>query len=259
MKGKAFGSTDIGKVRAKNEDAFLVDTNLGLFIVADGLGGRKAGDAASRGAIEIVSRFIREQSTANSSVERALLRAYRTAALYVYQLSHSKPATQGAMTTLTVLLLKGGRYYIVHVGDTRAYLLRGNTLRQLTTDDTQAQIFVKQGYLTPDQARSHKSRNILTKALGSRPNPKPSFYTGWVKKGDVFFLVSDGLYSHFTDKELKFIISENPPRAAMEEFTERANERGGDDNITGIVVSVEDPGGNFITRLVYSLDRIFVK
>ncbi|MEO0146824.1 MAG: protein phosphatase 2C domain-containing protein [candidate division WOR-3 bacterium] len=259
MRGKAFGSSDIGKVRTRNEDSFLVDTSQGLFIVADGLGGRKAGDAASKGAIEIISRFIKEQSKANSSVERTILRAYRTAALYVYQLAHSKPATQGAMTTLTALLLKGGRYYIVHVGDTRAYLLRGGHLRQLTVDDTQAQIFVKQGYLTPEQARTHKSRNILTKALGSRPNPKPGFYTGWVKKGDIFFLVSDGLYSHFTDDEMKLILSENPPRAAMEEFIRIANERGGDDNITGVIVSVEDPGGNFITRLVYSLDKIFVK
>ncbi|MGB9590205.1 MAG: PP2C family protein-serine/threonine phosphatase, partial [Candidatus Hydrothermia bacterium] len=110
-----------------------------------------------------------------------------------------------------------------------------------------------------EQARTHKSRNILTKALGSRPNPKPSFYTGWVKRGDIFLLVTDGLYSSFTDDEIRKILSENSPRAAMEEFIRLANERGGDDNITGVIVSVDDPGGNFITRLVYSLDRIFVK
>ena len=256
MRGRSFGATDIGRVRPKNEDFFAVEPSIGFFAVADGLGGRRAGDAASRGAIEIMTRYLKERLRFNSSVKRALLGAYKTAARYVYEISHNNPATRGAMTTLTAMLLRGGRYHIVHIGDTRAYLLRRGKLRQITEDHTQAQLFVKQGYLTPEEARHHKSRNILTKALGTRPFPKPSYYSNWVKKGDKFLLASDGLYTHFEDRELAEILASYSPREAVQRLIELANDRGGDDNITAVVVEIIHPGVNWLMRVIYRLDRV---
>ncbi len=240
MRGRFYGITDLGKVRKKNEDAYIINPFTGLFAIADGLGGRKAGDFASNYALEVLDTELQNLLHVEKSPKDALRRAFINTSMAVFQRTSSSLDLKGAMTTLTALLLKNSKWYIAHVGDTRAYLVRGKHLYLLTEDDTKAQLLVRQGALKPDEALNHPSRNVLVRALGSRPIVKPHMYEGFLAKGDRFLLASDGLYSYFDYKELLNYITTYEPKPLLEKLRKEANDRGGEDNLTAVAVEIID-------------------
>jgi serine/threonine protein phosphatase PrpC len=259
MKGRAYGLTDLGKRRAKNEDFFAMDPSIGLFIVADGLGGRMSGDKASYEATQTFIERLKELLNRNYDVKFMLESAFKEASRKAYEISNSDEY-YGAMTTFTALFLHKSKFYLVHVGDTRAYLLRFNRFfYQLTEDDTQAQMLVKKKALSKKDAESHPSKHVLTKALGYKPIIKPKFYSGNLIDGDKFLLCSDGLYIYFSSDELRDILKNYKPKDAVEILTKLANDRGGEDNITAIVVEVLKSETNFITYMKFFMEGFLGK
>lgn len=240
MRGRFYGITDLGKVRTRNEDAYIINPFTGLFAIADGLGGRKAGDFASNYALEVLDKELQNLLSIEKKPKEALRKAFINTSMAVFQKTTSSLDLKGAMTTLTAMLLKDSKYYIAHVGDTRAYLLRWGHLYLLTDDDTKAQLLVRQGALKPEEALNHPSRNVLVRALGSKPVVKPHMYEGYIAKGDKFLLASDGLYSYFTYKELLEFLKQYEPKRLLEEMRNEANSRGGEDNLTAVAVEIID-------------------
>lgn len=240
MRGKFYGITDIGRVRNKNEDAYIINPFTGLFAIADGLGGRKAGDFASNYALEILDLELQKTLKTRKNAKQALFEAFLNTSSAVFQKTTSSLDLKGAMTTLTALLLRNSKWYIAHVGDTRAYLLRGKHLYLLTEDDTKAQLMVKQKLIKPREALNHPARNVLVRALGSRPVVRPHMYEGYISKGDKFLLASDGLYSYFSFEELFEYIKNYEPKPLLEKLRDLANERGGEDNLTAVAVEITD-------------------
>ncbi len=254
MKGRAYGSTHVGQKRAKNEDFFAIDFSIGLFVVADGLGGRMSGDKASYEATQTFIETIKENIGKIDDPMQLLEIAFKQASRRAYEISNSEEY-YGAMTTFTALFLRRNRYYVVHVGDTRAYLLRWNRFFvQITEDDTQAQALVKRGALDPKDAEHHPSKHVLTKALGYRPIVRPKLYAGTLVDNDKFLLLSDGAYIYFTNEELKGILQKYSPKDVVELIIKLANDRGGEDNITAVAVHVIESDAN-----IFDLVRAFME
>ncbi|MEO0202384.1 MAG: protein phosphatase 2C domain-containing protein [candidate division WOR-3 bacterium] len=257
MRGRAYGITDLGKKRPKNEDFFAMDPSIGLFIVADGLGGRMSGDKASYEATQTFIEKLKNLINKNNDPKLILESAFKEASKKAYEISNSDEY-YGAMTTFTALFLYKSRYYIVHVGDTRAYLLRANRFFfQITEDDTQAQILVKKRALSPKEAETHPSKHVLTKALGYKPIIRPKLYTGYVMNSDKFLLCSDGLYIYFSQDELRDILKNYKPKETIEILVKLANDRGGEDNITGVAVEIIESDANIINQFKAFLEGVF--
>ena len=234
--------TDIGMIRAGNEDNYYADANQyrGLFIVADGMGGHAAGEVASEMAVQIVSKelaTLRELKgdEAASRVASALRAANRA----IFQRTMQEVDKQGMGTTASVLLLAEDRYLIGQVGDSRIYLLREGTLRQITKDHSYVQEQVDAGFLTPEQARYHPYSNVITRCVGAGEAVEPDVYAGAVRTGDVFLVASDGLTGMVDDRRLQQLLaSKAGPGRIVDSLIAEANGRGGLDNITAIIVQV---------------------
>ena len=238
--------TDIGMIRAGNEDNFFADAdqNRGLFIVADGMGGHAAGEVASEMAVQIVTRdlgVLRDLRAQDGAplVAQALKNANQ--AIFVRTLAEVDK--EGMGTTASVLLLSGDRYLIGQVGDSRVYLLRDGTLRQLTKDHSYVQEQVDAGYLTPEQARYHPYSNVITRCVGANEQVEPDTYGGEMKPGDLFLIASDGLTGMVDDRRLQqLLLARSSPGRIVDALIAEANGRGGLDNITAIVVQVISVG-----------------
>jgi len=243
--------SDIGRVRERNEDAYLaIDlalqnddgmTPLGLFIVADGMGGHQKGELASSLAIQVAARHILqdvflpflsgpEQEVPRRPINEALIQAIQAANLAVYQ------QVPEAGTTLTLALVFGHKVYIGHVGDSRAYVLNQASLRQITQDHSLVARLVELGQATPEEALTHTHRNVLYRAVGQSGSLEVDTYMQPLPVGSCLLLCSDGLWGMVSDKEILEILTYAPtPRDALEQLAAAANRVGGDDNITAIL------------------------
>lgn len=246
MKWTYAGRSDVGKVRPGNEDALFADQEKGVFIVADGMGGHVAGEVASQIVIETVGpgvcRAIGEGLRGGQLQER-ILDLIEEANEAILQRADSEPEKRGMGTTLTLLaLLPESGYLIDQIGDSRGYLLRNGVLSQITRDHTVVQQQVDRGALTPEQARDHPLSHILTRALGTELDVEADTYGDSTQPGDVFLLCSDGLSGMLSDDAIKEILS--GPAEDIENvadaLVDAANEAGGLDNITALVVKVSD-------------------
>lgn len=239
------GKTDIGRVRRRNEDSFGVVPELGIAVVADGMGGHPGGDVASRSAAERALERLRETS-ADGPTERAMADVILGAHAAVRDRGASEPALSGMGTTLTAFLadVVEEAWCIGHVGDSRAYLLRRRALSQLTRDDTWVQQKVDAGQLAPAQARHHPCGHILTQCLGSEAPPAVQVLTGPLEAGDLFLLCTDGLVGMLDDETLRGILlahAHGPSpdvEAAARSLVGAALDRGGFDNITVALIAV---------------------
>ncbi|WP_297859128.1 Stp1/IreP family PP2C-type Ser/Thr phosphatase [Meiothermus sp.] len=227
--------TDPGRKRALNEDAVnqLVTSYGGIFIVADGMGGHRTGEIASQMAVSQIVEVLKRSEPS----PQGLLEAYEAANEAIY-LAGQKPESRGMGTTCTALWLDLPYALIAHVGDSRAYLLRDGELLQLTQDHSWVADRVRQGLLTEDEARNHRWRNVITNALGSFPNARVDLIGLKVRPGDVFLLCSDGLSGVLEDKVLAEMILTNPPEPAVAKLIKLANDWGGPDNISAVVVTI---------------------
>lgn len=250
MQYHSAGLTDVGQRRKLNEDAFLVDDELGLYVVADGMGGHAAGEIASQEAVDTVHGMVTRGHDALDRVARgdtsedSLRQAIRVvesavqAATYmVFGLAQHDPNQQGMGTTVSVLAMCGGYGITAQVGDSRIYLVRGNSAAPLTEDHTLVAWQLKQGIITEAEAARSPHRNVITRAVGSREYVQVD--TGFleVQPSDAFLLCSDGLHGYLQTDEIPEVIDMGP-KGAAQRFVAMANSRGGRDNITAVVVNV---------------------
>src|SRR2546429_4329385 len=223
-------ATDIGKVRGANEDSYLVEPP--LFAVADGMGGHRGGDVASKLALETVEqRFHRRTGTLSEQVRRANKA--------VFERSKVDRRVTGMGTTLTAALVQGDALRLAHVGDSRAYLLRAGSLRQLTTDHTLVARMVKAGEISEAEAEVHPHRNVLTRALGTEADVRVDEDEIPLLEGDRVLLCSDGLTGMVTEEQIQAILEMDvPAQEAADRLVTAANRAGGIDNITVVVLGI---------------------
>jgi PPM family protein phosphatase len=233
--------TDVGVVRSGNEDNYLMLSDRGVFIVADGMGGHAAGEVASEMAVRITSREIGSvRGLTEDQAGDRIRHAIQSANDAIFNRTLSEKDKRGMGTTATVLVLMRGRYLVGQVGDSRAYLLRNGVLSQLTKDHSYVQEQVDAGLLTPEQARVHPYSNVITRCVGANSDVTPDFYGGAVKPRDVFLLASDGLTGMLEDYELAELLSpDRMPQDQVDALIAEANRHGGLDNITAIIVRID--------------------
>lgn len=227
--------THTGRQRTTNQDAVgqRINGNYAVFVVADGMGGHRTGELASKMAVKNIVEVVREEEPSPS----LLLDAFEEANDAIY-MAGQRPESRGMGTTATALALNLPYAIIAHVGDSRAYLLRDGQLSQLTQDHSWVAERMRQGLLTPNEARNHRWRNVITNALGSFPEARVDLIGLKVQPGDRFLLCSDGLSGVLEDSVLQEILESLPPAEAVEHLIKLANEWGGPDNITAVVVAI---------------------
>ncbi len=235
-------ATDVGRIRSGNEDSLYADADpeRGLFIVADGMGGHAAGEIASEMAVQIVAReMVHIRNLAGEEPLSAMSDALRSANRAIFERTIIEADKQGMGTTASCLMLGTGRFVIGHIGDSRIYLLRDGTFRQVTKDHSYVQEQVDAGFLTPEQARYHPYSNVITRCVGANAAVEADVLTGEIKPGDLWLVASDGLTGMVEDPQLRKIMeTKSTPGAMVNSMINEANKRGGLDNITAIVVQV---------------------
>lgn len=240
---KAVVVSDLGNIRTNNEDMGLffkiADENLlrekgYMLIVADGMGGHQAGEVASRMATDIISHEYFKQ---NDTVEKNLAKVLTLANKTIFEKASTSDAHKGMGTTCTVLVVIDKAVYYAHVGDSRAYIQKGNSIMQITSDHTYVQELVNNGDITAEEAATHPKRNILTNAMGTKPDMRID--TGKcehpLEEHDRLLLCSDGLYDYLNAHELKEILIANDIKRAADIMIQQAKARGGHDNITVVL------------------------
>ncbi len=251
MEVRAFGLTHVGRQRQHNEDTFLVRDDAGLYLVADGMGGHAAGEIASRIAAESVSEFIdhteNEDGTWPYAYDESTTRATNrlTAALKiantrVLEAMRKDTRLRGMGTTVVACLVDGESVSVAHVGDSRAYLVRDGEISRITDDHSWVFEQVQAGMISADEAERHPLRNVITRALGGALSVVPDASEINLRGGDVFLLCSDGLTGMLPEEDILRIVNENSDdlEKACDQLIERANERGGYDNITTVLVKI---------------------
>ena len=252
MKLISFGKTDEGKQRTNNEDSYLTNDHLGFYAVADGIGGHEGGEVASRLAMEALSGILRERfmSTWSSAApdapteEDRNLTSLRDAVAFanttILQAAARDPSLAGMGTTLTAVLLRSRTAFFVHVGDSRAYLFHNGTLKQLTNDHSLVAEQMRAGLITPEQARISPYRHVITRSVGIHPDAHADLGKFTVERNDILLLCTDGLTEMVKNDEIERILSSETSSASAENLIDRANDNGGVDNVTVVVVRIED-------------------
>lgn len=243
----ARGSTHIGRVRANNQDSFLVDPSHGLLIVADGMGGHAGGEIASKLAIEKIKNFVTDRNqpetqnafeakseTATAFATSLLSDAINHASQSIYERALEEPSLKGMGTTATVAKLRGGQFLGAHVGDSRLYLLRCGLMYQITYDHSLVQEQVRAGLISKEDAEHHHLRNVITRSVGYQEEEEVDSFSIDCESGDYVLLCSDGLHGKVLAKEMAANIKSHGLKA-VEALIDLANERGGDDNITVVI------------------------
>jgi PPM family protein phosphatase len=245
---KTAGLTHVGRQRQHNEDSFLVENTARLFLVADGMGGHAAGEIASRIAVDSISEFILHTKEDDGTWPHAydeqfkrstnrLMAAVRMANTRVLEAMRKDARLRGMGTTVVAAIADGDVMSFAHVGDSRAYLIRDNALTRITNDHSWVFEQVQAGMLTEAEAEKHPLRNVITRALGGALQVNPDASEIHAKPGDMFLLCSDGLTGMVPEDEILRIVAENAdPVVACQKLIDEANERGGLDNITAILV-----------------------
>jgi PPM family protein phosphatase len=224
-------ATDVGRVREGNEDSYLVDPP--LFAVADGMGGARGGEVASQLALETIETLAR-------AGQGTLVEQVTQANHAVFERSQEDRSVSGMGTTLTAVRVVDGVAHLAHVGDSRAYLMRGGALRRLTDDHTLVNRMVKAGEITPDEADVHPHRNVLTRVLGTEPEVRVDLQEVPLMGGDRLLICSDGLFAMVNEDQIQAIMETEPDaQKAADRLVRAANRAGGVDNITVVVLDAE--------------------
>ncbi len=280
LKLSAWCKTDTGRKRERNEDSCLIAEPLGIYAVADGMGGHRGGAHASKLALEILQREVevrRRPPTPSESVEveddfgtlgyldtaeipvvapedvlpdgrvsakGVIYMAAQRASDEVFNASRRDPSLRGMGTTLTAMMIEEDFAYIVHAGDSRAYRLRAGRIEQITEDHSWTREQVKAGMMTEDEAKSSEFRHIITRSIGFERHVRLDAHQVDISTGDRFLLCSDGMSNYFEPAELEGLMQEVEAAELPERLVAMANERGGDDNITVVVVEVVSGAGS---------------
>jgi len=249
---QAVGLTDTGKVREHNEDSIALDGDIGLFVLADGMGGYNAGEVASGIAVALISKETRDtvaqvlphdrdRATGELMAVRILRNVVARANTSIFQAASSQPQYAGMGTTLVVALLSDNKLTVAHVGDSRLYRLRDAQLAQLTRDHSLLQEQIDSGMITKEMARRSQNKNLVTRAVGIEPEVEADINTFDAKEGDMYLLCSDGLNDMVEDEDILLTLSSlqtNMPLAANQ-LVQMANDNGGRDNVSVILIRVK--------------------
>jgi protein phosphatase len=250
MRLRHFGHSDVGQQRAHNEDAFLADPSLGLFVVCDGVGGRARGEVASSQTVDFIWEWIKREEKRIKSIAQSVdpkvvqelcgivRQAVQNATYMIHSLGELDPDHRGMSTTASVLLVAGSIAVIGQVGDSRVYLARNGQVSQLTEDHTLINFQLKHGLITPEQAKHSKQKNVITRAVGHKDYVEVDTIPTPVFPGDRLLLCSDGLHGYLDEAqgdELATFIQKDVQEAILESIR-FANEAGGKDNITALLV-----------------------
>lgn len=244
------GITDVGLKRGHNEDNYLINEELNLFVVADGMGGHAGGEYASAICVNTIEEIVTSMELMGESpsdeddpveVARERVRyAIRLAGRRIYEKAAEEPEFHGMGTTAVLLLIEGTNAYIAHVGDSRVYLWRDGRCEQVTEDHSLVNHKVKLGLITPEEAKTHKMKNVITRSLGYQEDVEVDVEVRAARRGDRFLLCSDGLSGYFDEPELGELIGSLRPQECARHLIELACERGGEDNITAVIVQLDD-------------------
>jgi protein phosphatase len=250
---RSHGLTDVGRVRKHNEDSFLHDDALGLYIVADGLGGHAAGEVASEEAVHQVRAWVRRErprfeslldnpydTDMHAAAEQMIRSAIMSATYLIHSMAEFDDTKAGMGTTLSVLLLIGRVAVVGQVGDSRIYLTRDDQIAQITDDHTLIAAQLREGMITEEEARFAPHRNVITRAVGSHEYVEVDTRVVETVPGDRFLLCTDGLHGYIESEEEVLEHLALPLEQATRTFIQLANARGGKDNITAIVVHVDE-------------------
>src|SRR6266581_5982755 len=241
--------TDVGRKREHNEDnmAYVIPkdpqvmTKKGpMFIVADGMGGHAAGEVASEIAVDTISNVYYQDDSDDVAV--SLLHAIKRSNALIYQRAAENMLRSGMGTTCVTAVLRGNIAYVANVGDSRAYLVRGGQVKQVSQDHSWVAEQVRAGLLTEEQARTHAQRNVITRSLGTQPDVEVDVFSEQLEEDDSLILCTDGLSGLISDADLQRIVAQFVPQESVYHLVEHANENGGPDNITAIVVHVQEVG-----------------
>ncbi len=251
MKVVSAGLTDVGRKRNHNEDSFLIDDELQLYVVADGMGGHAGGGTASRIAVETIDKelrrardsrdnpFVTAPNLQDALLPDALRTAVERACLAIFTTAQEDPRLSGMGTTVISLVVRDNLAFFAHVGDSRAYLVRGPLIQQISEDHTLVNEQIKAGMITPEEAKHSRYKNIITRSVGFEEEVQVDVMGVVAEPGDVFLLCSDGLANMVEDRELHEVVQATGNFADIpKRLIDLANERGGDDNITVIVVQM---------------------
>ena len=258
----ASARTDLGRVRKNNEDAFRIEPELDLYVLSDGMGGQAHGEVASAMAIETIVEHCRESKNdpdmtllGNSRPDlcgrtNRLMSAVRMANRRIFDAATENPAHEGMGATIVAAWLDDRRMSLVHVGDSRAYLLRGGSLEQLTADHSLVAEHVRRGTMTPQEAETSQLQNILVRALGTQDQVEVDADEQMLLEGDTVLLCSDGLTHMVSDPEIASVLTTlEPAQAAADRLVQLANEYGGLDNVTVIVIRALPEAVGLVARL----------
>jgi PPM family protein phosphatase len=244
----ASGSTDVGQRRDHNEDSYLVDPDLKLFVVADGMGGHAGGGTASRLAVETIrdtvvgarqrdpELFGRGAGVEESGVPQVLRQAVEAACARIFQTAQAQPDLAGMGTTVTAALVDGGAAFVAHVGDSRCYLVREGRIYQVSEDHSLVNEQLKAGAISAEEAKHSRFKNIITRSVGFEPQVQVDLMGVELQANDALVLCCDGLSNLVDDPEILQVVDETPVPDAPARLIALANARGGDDNITVIVI-----------------------
>ncbi|HUK66636.1 MAG TPA: Stp1/IreP family PP2C-type Ser/Thr phosphatase [Anaeromyxobacteraceae bacterium] len=247
----ARGQTDVGRKRDHNEDSFLLNEDLGLFVVADGMGGHAGGGTASSLAVKTIEArillargadaelFMHPGTLEESPLREVLRGAVESACQEIYQAAQGDPSLAGMGTTVTAALLSGSNAFVAHVGDSRCYLARKGAIYQISEDHSLVNEQLKAGAITLDEARTSRFKNIITRSVGFEADVAVDMMGFELEPADRLVVCCDGLSNQVDDQEILEIVAAAPLDDGPRRLIELANERGGDDNITVIVVHVD--------------------
>lgn len=242
-------ATHIGKVRAENQDACLADSRIGLFAVSDGMGGHQGGATAARIVVECLPRELEAslrscRASTSGQIVQGLALAVEAVNRRVFEASERDSKLEGMGATLVLALWRAPRVYVAHVGDSRAYLLRDGALSQLTEDHSVATLLVKRGVIAAEEARRHRSRHHLARCIGMPGPAEPDVHALELRPGDRLLLCSDGLTGMVDDAQIAGVLTRQlDPDEACQALVRAANDAGGHDNVSVVVVLWIDSRG----------------
>ena len=236
--------TDVGQVRLLNEDSYSVGELPGGFVwavICDGMGGAVGGDIASRSAVQRISETVTssfQEHMSSRSIKNLLVTALDNANTYVFDLAEANESLTGMGTTVVAAIVNGRKACIAHAGDSRAYLLLGDELLQLTKDHSVVQVMVDNGQITEDEARHHPRKNLITRVLGVAEAMEADYCEEELPHGSVLLLCTDGLTNCVEPEEFPALLRREGFSCFTEELVALANERGGQDNITVVAIEI---------------------
>lgn len=248
--------SDPGRKRAHNEDSYFADDKLGFYVVADGVGGHAKGEVASAEAVELLRHWVIRSKDdisalfldaqdgdpqATVEIRRLLESGVQSACYMIFGMAELDPEKRGMSTTISALLVGPRACYAAHVGDSRVYRIRNGDVLQVTEDHTLINYKLKHGLITPEEAEHAKGKNVITRAVGHKEHVEIDTADLDVSPGDRFLLCSDGLHGYFhDDSEVVDLVGEGDLGTCVNAAIQLANNRGGNDNITAVVVEVQE-------------------